>query len=95
MEGPDGKRGESWYLPHLCSPKLREEKDRAGHACEVVDVVFHSQVIARGEVEGRVGEQWREMVGKTAVEMVSKVRVDSTLRRITLADMKSLTGYNG
>jgi len=40
----DGRRGESWSLPNLCSPAPREEKDKADHVCVVLDIVFHNEV---------------------------------------------------
>lgn len=41
---PDGRRGETWSMPHLCSPKLKEEKDKSDHVCTVVDIVFNTEV---------------------------------------------------
>jgi len=69
----DGRKGQSWSMPHLCSPKAKEEKDKAGHACTVIDIVFHNEVLARCEHPGPLGEQWKAMVSKTAVEMVGKL----------------------
>merc|ERR1719230_2577747 len=37
-----GRQGQSWSMPHLVSPKLKDEKDKAGHVCVVVDIVFNS-----------------------------------------------------
>jgi len=65
---PDGRRGESWSLPNLCSPSTRHEQDKAGHSCVVLDIVFHPDVLARCDVAGLPGERWRQMVAKTAVE---------------------------
>ena len=69
---PDGRRGESWSMPNLCSPAVREEKDKAGHTCSVVDIVFHPEVLERGEVAGPRGERWRQMVARTAVEQSAR-----------------------
>jgi hypothetical protein len=68
---PDGKKGESWSLPNLCSPSTRREQDKSNHTCVVVDVVFHPDVLARCDVPGVPGERWRQMVAKTAVEQVA------------------------
>jgi len=65
---PDGRRGESWSLPNLCSPAPREEKDKVGHLCIVIDIVFHPEVLSRAEMPGVIGERWRQMVARTAVE---------------------------
>jgi len=70
---PDGRRGQTWYMPHLCSPKVKEETDKSGHKCTVVDICFHTEVIKRMDAPNGMGERWKEMVAKTAVEMVGKL----------------------
>jgi dynein assembly factor 2 len=73
VTAPDGRRGQSWSMPHLVSPKIKEENDKAGHQCTVVDICFHSEVIKRCDAPNGMGDRWREMVAKTAVEMVGRL----------------------
>ena len=73
VTAPDGRQGQTWSMPHLCSPKVKEEKDRAGHKCSVVDIVFHPEVVSRCDAPPPAGERWKEMVASTAVEMVGKL----------------------
>ena len=68
-----GRMGQSWSMPHLVSPALRDEKDKAGHVCKVVDIVFHTEVLLRACVEGERGERWKGMVGDSALSMVAKL----------------------
>ena len=70
---PDGRRGQSWSMPHLVSPKLKEEKDKSDHVCTVIDVCFHTEVLKRCDAPNGLGERWQEMVAKTAVEMCGKL----------------------
>ena len=69
----DGRKGQSWSLPHLCSPAPKDETDKAGHKCLVVDVVFHTEVKDRLAMPHGMGERWREMVVQTALEMAGKL----------------------
>merc|ERR1740133_835960 len=64
---------QSCSMPHLVSPALRDEKDKAGHVCKVVDIVFHTEVLLRACVEGERGERWKGMVGDSALSMVAKL----------------------
>ena len=68
-----GRMGQSWSMPHLVSPAVRDEKDKAGHVCKVVDIVFHTEVLLRACVEGERGERWKGMVGDSALSMVAKL----------------------
>ena len=68
-----GRMGQSWSMPHLVSPAVRDEKDKAGHVCKVVDIVFHTEVLLRASVEGERGERWKAMVGDSALSMVAKL----------------------
>ena len=68
-----GRMGQSWSMPHLVSPALRDEKDKAGHVCKVVDIVFHTEVLLRAAEEGARGERWKGMVGDSALSMVVKL----------------------
>ena len=52
VTGPDGRRGESWSMPHLVSPKAKEEKDKSDHVCVVIDIVFHTDVLKRCDANG-------------------------------------------
>lgn len=72
VTAPDGRQGQSWSLPHLCSPKPKEEKDKQGHMVDVIDIVFNTEVLTRCDDE-RLGDRWKEMVSKTAIEMVGKL----------------------
>ena len=72
VTAPDGRQGQTWSMPHLCSPAAKEEKDKAGHVCAVIDIVFNTLVLSRIE-DARMGERWKEMVCKTALEMVAKL----------------------
>ena len=29
-------------MPHLVSPAVRDEKDKAGHVCKVVDIIWNT-----------------------------------------------------
>jgi hypothetical protein len=49
VTSPDGRRGQSWSLPHLVSPKMKEEKDKQDHVCTVLDIVFNPLVMQRTE----------------------------------------------
>ena len=73
VTAPDGRQGQTWSMPHLCSPKVKEEKDRAGHKCSVVDIVFHTEVLARCSAPNGIGERWKGMVAETALNMVGKL----------------------
>lgn len=73
VTAPDGRKGQTWSMPHLCSPALKEEKDKAGHVCTVVDIVFNTEVLKRIAAPNGFGERWKAMVAKTALEMVSKL----------------------
>lgn len=72
VTAPDGRKGESWSMPHIVSPKPKDEKDKSNHMCTVLDVVFHTEVIRRTGTP-HVGDRWKEMVAKTAVEMCGKL----------------------
>ena len=50
-----GQQGQSWSMPHLVSPALRDDKCKKGHVCKVVDIVFHTEVLLRAEREGPMG----------------------------------------
>ena len=52
---PDGRKGQSWSMPHLCSPAPKEEKDKQGHLCTVIDIVFHTEVLSRIDMPGEMG----------------------------------------
>ena len=52
-------------MPHLCSPKPKEEKDKSGHACTVIDVVFNTEVLTRTAAAGPLGTRWKEMAANT------------------------------
>ena len=73
VTAPDGRQGQSWSMPHLVSPKPKDEQDKSGHMCVVVDIVFHPAVVARCDAPPPAGERWKEMVASTAVEMVGKL----------------------
>jgi len=73
VTAPDGRKGQTWSMPHLCSPAVKEEQDRAGHKCTVIDIVFNTEVLRRIEAPNGYGERWKEMVAKTALDMVSKL----------------------
>jgi len=73
VTAPDGRKGESWSMPHLVSPKLKEEKDKSGHMATVIDLCFHTEVLQRTEAPHGMGERWKEMVAKTAIEMCGKL----------------------
>ena len=73
VTAPDGRQGQSWSMPHLVSPKPKDEKDKSGHMCVVVDIVFHPEVVSRCDAPPPAGERWKEMVASTAVEMVGKL----------------------
>ena len=70
VTAPDGRQ--SWSLPHLCSPKPKEEKDKQGHMVDVIDIVFNTEVLTRCDDE-RLGDRWKEMVSRAVIEMVGKL----------------------
>ena len=73
VTAPDGRQGQTWSMPHLCSPAIKDEKDKAGHKCAVVDIVFNTEVLKRMETPNGYGDKWKEMVAKTALDMVGKL----------------------
>ena len=73
VTAPDGRKGQSWSMPHLVSPALRDEKDKKGHVCKVVDIVFHTEVLLRAEQDSSTAERWKQMVSESAVSMVGKL----------------------
>ena len=73
VTAPDGRKGQTWSMPHLCSPTIKDEKDKAGHKCAVVDIVFNTEVLRRIDAPQGYGERWKGMVAKTALEMVCKL----------------------
>ena len=60
-------------MPHLCTPKPKDEKDKQGHVCLAIDICFHTQVLERINMPHGMGDRWRDMVCKTALDMVGKL----------------------
>eukprot|EP01136_Pigoraptor_vietnamica_P027112 Opistho-1_new@7222 len=58
--------GIRWTLPHSLVP-ARDDKDKAGEACVVYDVVFHPDTVKLGAADPR----FKDMLAKTAMEGVA------------------------
>lgn len=62
-EGPDGRSGVQWSIPHSFAP-ARDDVDKTGNKCRVVDVVFHPDTYRMAETNDR----FRKLVDDTALD---------------------------
>ena len=64
---PDGKRGLAWRLPHSFAP-VRDDVDKKGGKCKVIDFVVHPDTYRMGESNGR----FREMLHDTMSDSIKQ-----------------------
>jgi len=62
----DGKRGQSWTLPHIVSPQ-RVERDAKGQPSETFDVCFHTDALLRCD-----NPAFKDLLARTAIDAVQK-----------------------
>eukprot|EP00750_Incisomonas_marina_P015170 INCI18103.3.p1 GENE.INCI18103.3~~INCI18103.3.p1 ORF type:complete len:820 (+),score=182.98 INCI18103.3:409-2868(+) len=61
----DGRKGETWRLPHFVGPQ-HVEQDKKGTACETYDVCYHPSALMMGETN----PAFKDMLTRTALEAV-------------------------